>query len=295
LSAGPDTEYAADAFRRLRLSVQISTKLNRNHLITGERALILPCLGRTERDIQSSGEQFVSCENSMGVVQASRGRLEPASPHLMSETAIVCNLAHTTLDGRTTVDWLGLCANYDRIRDHIERTIPGFADYHGRVREPGGFYLPNAPRDKQEFPTPAGKAIFCVHPIPRIDLKPNELLLMSIRSHDQFNTTVYGEDDRSRGSRGGRRVVFMNEADVAALGLRPEQWVDLTSHFEGEQRHAYGFKVVPYDIPRQCAAAYFPEANPLVHLRNVAVGSNPPASKSVVITIAPARAIIERS
>ena len=289
LSAGPDTEYAAEAFRRSKLSVQISTKLNRNHLITAEQALILPCLGRTERDIQSTGEQFVSCENSMGVVQASHGRLNPASPQLMSETSIVCHLAAATLGDRTTVDWLALCADYDRIRDHIERTVPGFEDYNRRVRQPGGFYLPNPPRDRQEFPTPPGKAIFFIHPIPRIDLKPNELLLTSLRSHDQFNTTIYGEDDRYRGIHGGRRVIFMNQADIAALGLKPDQWVDLTSHFEGEQRQAFGFKVVPYEIPRRCAAAYYPETNPLVHLRNVAVGSNQPASKSIVITVAPSK------
>jgi molybdopterin-dependent oxidoreductase alpha subunit len=290
LSAGPDTEYAAEAFRRTKLSVQIATKLNRNHLITGEQALILPCLGRTEIDVQAGGEQFVSCENSMGVVQMSRGRLAPASPQLMSETAIVCNLAHATLNGRTTVDWLGLCADYDRIRDHIERTIPGFENYNQRVRQPGDFYLPNPPRDRQEFPTPAGKAIFFVHPLPRIELKGDQLLLMSMRSHDQFNTTIYEEDDRYRGIRNGRRVIFMNESDIERLGLRAGQFVDLTSYFEGETRQAFGFKVVPYEIPRQCAAAYYPETNPLVHLRNVAEGSNQPASKSIVITVAPSRA-----
>jgi molybdopterin-dependent oxidoreductase alpha subunit len=290
LSAAPDTEYGADAFRRTRLSVQIATKLNRNHLITGEEALILPCLGRTERDAQAGGEQFVSCENSMGVVQASHGRLAPASAHLMSETAIVCRLAHATLGTRTTVDWLALCANYDRIRDHIERTIPGFDDYNRRVREPGGFYLPNPPRDKQEFPTDTQRANFFVHPIPRIELRPGQLLLMSIRSHDQFNTTIYDDDDRYRGIYGGRRVIFLNPADIDALGLKDGQWVDLTSCFEGEQRQAFGFRVVPYEIPRKCAAAYYPETNPLVHIRNIAEGSNQPASKSIVITIKPARA-----
>ncbi|MEA2711237.1 MAG: hypothetical protein QOF78_3838 [Phycisphaerales bacterium] len=289
LSAAPDTEYGAEAFRRSRLSVQISTKLNRNHLITGEQALILPCLGRTERDLQIAGEQFVSCENSMGVVQASHGRLKPASPHLMSETAIVCQLAAATLGGRTNVDWLSLCSNYDRIRDHIERTIPGFDNYNRRVRKPGGFYLPNPPRDKQEFPTATAKANFFVHPIPRIELPPGALLLMSIRSHDQFNTTIYGEDDRYRGIHGGRRVVFMNPADIASLGFKEGQWVDLISYFEGEQRRVHGFKIVSYDIPSRCAAAYYPETNPLVHLRNVADGSNQPASKSIVITVSPSK------
>jgi len=287
LSAGPDTEYAADAFRRLKLSVQISTKLNRNHLITGEQALILPCLGRTEKDLQASGEQIVSCENSMGVVQESRGVLSPASPHLMSETAIICNIAAAVLKGRTTVDWLGLCGNYDRVRDHIEHVVPGFADYNKRVRDHGGFYLPNAPRDERKFQTETNRANFFVHPIPVHDLQPGQLLMMSIRSHDQFNTTIYGEDDRYRGIFGGRRVIFLNPDDVKQLGLEKGQWIDITSHFEGEQRRADRFMVVPYEIPPKCAATYYPEANPLVPLRHIADGSNQPASKSVVITLSP--------
>ncbi len=288
LSAMADTEYGAEAFRRCKLVVQISTKLNRNHLITGEQALILPCLGRTERDVQASGEQFVSCENSMSVVQQSRGTLAPASPHLMSETAIICNLAAATLKGRTTVDWLGCCANYDRIRDHIERVIPGFDEYNRRVRGPGGFYLPNPARDKQEFRTQSERANFFVHPIPHHDLQSGELLMMSVRSHDQFNTTIYGQDDRYRGVFGGRRVIFLNPGDIAERGLREGQWVDLTSHFEGERRHARGFKVVAFEIPRKCAATYYPETNVLVPLRHTADGSNQPASKSIVITLAPA-------
>jgi molybdopterin-dependent oxidoreductase alpha subunit len=288
LSAGPDTAFGADAFRRATLSVQISTKLNHGHLVTGEQALILPCLGRTERDLQQSGEQFVSCENSMGVVQMSQGVLTPASEHLMSETAIVCHLAAATLGARTTVNWLSLCANYDRIRDHIEHVVPGFTEYNRRVRVPGGFYLPNAPRDRQEFNTATGKANFVVHPIPRHALEPGQLLMMSVRSHDQFNTTVYGDDDRYRGIYGGRRVIFLNEEDVRTLGLAKGQHVDITSHFEGEQRRVNGFMVVPYDIPRGCAATYYPESNPLVPIRHVADGSNQPASKSIIVTLSPA-------
>jgi molybdopterin-dependent oxidoreductase alpha subunit len=287
LSAGPDTAYAADAFRRARLSVQISTKLNHGHLVTGEQALILPCLGRTEQDRQAGGEQFVSCENSMGVVQMSRGVLTPASEHLMSETAIVCHLAAATLGARSSVDWLGLCANYDRIREHIERVVPGFTDYNRRVRVPGGFYLPNRPRDEQAFDTTTGKAHFFVHPMPEHPLEPGQLLMMSLRSHDQFNTTIYGDDDRYRGIFGGRRVIFLNEADVQMLGLAKGQRVDITSHFEGERRRIDGFMVVPYDIPRRCAATYYPEANPLVPIRHVADGSRQPASKSIVITLSP--------
>ena len=259
LSAGPDTEYSAEAFRRLKLSVFISTKLNRNHLITGEQSLILPCLGRSEEDVQASGPQIVSCENSMGVVQESRGRLRPASPNLMSETAIVCRIAKTTLGGNSTVDWMGLCGNYDRIRDHIEHVIPGFANYNQRVRASGGFYLPNLPRDKQEFPTKTGKANFVVHPIPKWTLKPNELLMMSLRSHDQFNTTIYGQNDRYRGITGGRRVIFMNPLDIDRLNFRSGQWVDLTSEYEGIRRHAKQFMIVPYEIPTGCVGTYYPE------------------------------------
>jgi molybdopterin-dependent oxidoreductase alpha subunit len=287
LSAGPDTEYTADAFRRSRLSAYVSTKLNRNHLITGEQALILPCLGRTERDEQESGEQFVSCENSMGIVQQSKGVLKPASEHLMSEVAIVCHLAKATLKEKSTVDWMKLAGNYDHIRNHIEHVVPGFEDYNRRVRQGGGFYLPNPPRDKQEFPTADKKAHFFIHPLPTIDLKPGELIMTSIRSHDQFNTTIYGETDRYRGITGGRRVIFMNPLDIKALGFAEGNWVDLTSHFENEQRTAKQFKIVAYEIPARCCATYYPEANPLVPLRHVADGSNQPASKSVVITLSP--------
>ncbi len=288
LSAGPDTEYAAEAFRRQKLTVFVSTKLNRNHLITGEQSLILPCLGRTEKDLQSSGEQFVSCENSMGVVQESRGVLAPASPHLMSETAIICNIAAATLGGRSSVDWLGLCANYDRIRDHIEQVIPGFQNYNQRIRERGGFYLPNPPRDKQEFPTKSRHAVFTVHSIPHWNLEADQLLMMTVRSHDQFNTTIYGQSDRYRGIFGGRHVIFMNERDIQRLGFRPNDWVDLTSYFGSERRYARQFKIVPYDIPAGCAATYYPESNPLVALRHIADGSNQPASKSIVISLSPA-------
>lgn len=287
LSAGPDTHLVAQGFQRTSLSVQISTKLNRNHLITGKEALILPCLGRTERDMQETGEQLVSCENSMGVVQSSRGRLKPAGEELMSETAIVCHMAAATLKGRTSVDWLGLCANYDRIRDHIEHVVAGFEHYNQRVRQDGGFYLPNAPRDKQEFHTASGRANFIVHPIPKLDLRPDELLMMSVRSHDQFNTTIYGQDDRYRGIFGGRHVIFMNRDDIAERGLTAEQWVDITSRHNSQSRTIERFKVIPYDLPRRCCAMYFPECNPLVALSSVADGSNQPASKSVVITVRP--------
>jgi molybdopterin-dependent oxidoreductase alpha subunit len=284
LSATPDTEFTAEALRRCRLTAHVSTKLNRAHLVTGGQALILPCLGRTERDVQAAGEQFVSCENSMGVVQTSRGNLEPASEHLLSEPSIVARLARATLGDRTTVGWEALAADYDLIRERIERVVPGFDDYNRRVRDPAGFYLPNLARERK-FKTASGRAEFTVHPLPRLELKPGEFLMMTVRSHDQFNTTIYSADDRYRGVSGGRRVVFLNPDDVRDAGLAEGDWVDLVSHFEGEERVARRFQIVPYPIPRRCAATYFPEANVLVPLAHVAERSNTPASKSVVVTI----------
>jgi molybdopterin-dependent oxidoreductase alpha subunit len=286
LSATPDTEYTAKALRRTRLTAHVSTKLNRAHLITGEQAMILPCLGRTEIDVQASGQQFVTTENSMGVVQTSRGWLEPASPHLMSEPAIIVALARATLGHRTTVDWDYLLGDYDRIREHIEKVVPGFGDYNRRVREPGGFYLPNAARERT-FKTATGKAVFTIHNLPSHDLLPDQYLMMTIRSHDQFNTSVYSGDDRYRGIHNGRRVVLMNSKDIERAGLQSQQIVDLVSHFEGEERLARRFTVVPYDIPERCVATYFPEANVLVPVRSVAEKSNTPASKSVVVSIRP--------
>jgi molybdopterin-dependent oxidoreductase alpha subunit len=288
LTATPDTKYTSEAFQRCRLTVQISTKLNRAHLITGEQALILPCLGRTERDFQKSGEQFVSVEDTTGVVHMSRGVLLRASGELRSEPAIIAGIAKATLRQYTTVDWSGLAENYDRIRDHIEHVVPGFTQYNARVRQPGGFYLPNHPY-QGTFKTPSHRARFSVHPIPAHDLTKGRLLLTTIRSHDQFNTTIYSENDRYRGISNGRRVVFLNPEDMTRLSLEKDQWVDLISHFESETRRAERFKVVPYEIPAGCAAAYFPETNVLVPIRNVADGSNQPVSKSIVISIEPAR------
>jgi molybdopterin-dependent oxidoreductase alpha subunit len=284
LSATPDTDFTASALRRCRLTTHVSTKLNRSHLITGETALILPCLGRTEIDMQASGPQFVTTENSMGVVQISRGSLEPASTELLSEPQIVARLAKATFEHRTTVDWDELTSNYDLIREAIERVVPGFENYNARVREPGGFHLPNAPRERV-FKTPSGKAMFTVHPLPEHKLEPGQFLMMTIRSHDQFNTSVYSPNDRYRGIRDGRRVVFLHQQDIASAGLRARQLVDLVSHFDGEERVARQFAVVPYDIPRGCAATYFPEANVLVPVRSVAEKSNTPVSKSVIISI----------
>lgn len=286
LSATPDTRYTAEALARCRLTVHVSTKLNRSHLVTGRRALILPCLGRTELDMQASGAQFVSVEDSMSVVHASQGCLRPASEHLLSEPAIVAALAEATLGNRSRVNWSWLVEDYDRIRDLIEQTIPGFADYNRRIRD-GGFYLENPVR-KLTFNTATGKAHFTVHPIPVHKLGEGEYLMMTIRSHDQFNTTVYGLDDRYRGIRSGRRVVFLNPEDMREAGLKAGQWVDLYSRFDGVERVARRFSVVEFQIPRRCAATYFPEANVLVPVGAVAEKSNTPASKSIVITIQPA-------
>jgi molybdopterin-dependent oxidoreductase alpha subunit len=286
LSATPDTERTAEALRRTRLTAHVSTKLNRSHLVHGRRALILPCLGRTERDVQAHGPQFVTVENSMGVVHTSRGAVPPASEHLLSEPDLVARLAQAVLGACSRVDWKGLVADYDRIRELISRVIPGFGDFNRRVREPGGFYLPNGPREGR-FLTPDAKAHFTVHPLPRIELGPGQLLMMTIRSHDQYNTTLYGLDDRYRGIHNGRRVVLMHPEDLRSLGLSEGQLVDLTSHFQGETRQALGFRVVPYRIPRRCAATYFPETNVLVPLNDFAEKSRTPASKSVVISVAP--------
>lgn len=289
-SATPDTPYTEEALRNCELTVHVSTKLNRSHLVTGRQALILPCLGRTERDAQRAGPQFVSCENSMGIVQKSEGRRPPADPHLLSEPAIVAGIAMATLDEPEGqgIDWQGMVDDYDRIRDAIEACVPGFEDYNARVRVPGGFVLPNGGRDRK-WNTDVDKARFTVHPIPRIALGDGEYLMMTIRSHDQYNTTIYGLDDRYRGIKGERRVVMMDREDIDAAGLVEGQAVDLTSHWQGETRSAERFIVVEQSLPRGCVATYFPEANPLVPARHVADVSNTPASKSVVIRITPTR------
>lgn len=284
LSATPDTEFTAKALQRCRLTAHVSIKLNRSHLITGDTALILPCLGRTEVDRQAGAEQFVTVEDSMGIINPSRGVLEPASEQLRSEPAIVAGLARATLGERSGVDWEGLVADYNRIRDRIENVIPGFEQFNERIAR-DIFYLPNAARDERKFATDVGRAKFTVHPIPRNELAPGRYIMMTIRSHDQFNTHLYGLDDRYRGVFNGRRVVFMNLDDVAAAGLKRGQLVDLTSHHEDEERTAAGFQVVPYDIPRGCTATYFPEGNALVSINSVAERSNTPASKFVIISI----------
>jgi len=276
VSAISDTERAARGLERCTLTVAITTKLNRTHLHPGTKALLLPCLGRSERDPAG----FVTVEDSMSMVHSSRGVLEPISTELRSEPAITCAIGKALFPDR--VAWDELAADYDRIRDHIARVVPGFEDFNARVRQPDGFQLPNAARDRTFI---AGRAKFSIATPPDLALPPGRLRMMTVRSHDQYNTTIYGLDDRYRGVHGGRRVVFVNPADMAELGVVEREVVDLVSEWHDGERVAEAFTVVPYDLPRRCAASYFPEANPLVPLDSVADRSRTPTSKSIVIRL----------
>ena len=313
LAASPDTDAVAAGLRKCDLTVQVITKLNRTALTPGKTSLILPCLGRSEIDrqpqrqaetrpvgsvpsraetrplgsVHNTTEQFVSTESTMLNVQMSKGIFKPASEHLRSETWIVAQMAKATLGENTTVDWDAMAADYDNIRDAISRVVPGCENYNQRIRDKAGFYMPNPPHERI-FKTPNGKALFKAHPLEKIELEKRQLLMTTIRSHDQFNTTIYGFDDRYRGIDGGRRVIFMNERNIAELRLEAGQAVDITSHFDDGERHVKGFTVVPYPIPVDCAATYFPEANPLVPLGSVARGSGTPTSKCVIISVLPA-------
>jgi molybdopterin-dependent oxidoreductase alpha subunit len=281
VAATPDTEVTEAAMRTARLTVQVSTKLNRSHAVCGEQALILPTLGRTERD----GDQFVTVEDSMGMVHASRGRLRPASPYLLSEVAIVCRLARTLFGQDADIPWEGFESDNDAIRDSIQRVVPGFDDFNARVRAPGGFALPNAPRDERRFNTDTGKANFTVNALEMLRIPEGRLLLQTVRSHDQYNTTIYGLDDRYRGVHSGRRVVFVNPDDLAHLGVADGETVDLISEWPDGERKAEGFRVVAYSTSRGCCAAYYPETNVLVPLDSVAETSNTPTSKSIVVRL----------
>ena len=292
LSATPDTEFTAEALSRCALTVHVSTKLNRAHVITGRQALILPCLGRTDRDTQKRGPQFVSVENSMGIVHTSRGNLEPPSDHLLSEAMIVARLAVATLGSRTTVNWMHLVEDYDRIRELIERVVPGCEKMNERVRYKGGFYLPNTAHDN-DYRTKTGKAGFTVSAIDPLTLEPGQFVMTTLRSHDQYNTTIYGLDDRYRGIFHGRRVVLINPDDMDEQGWKAGERLDITSHFRNggkeELRSARCFVAVPYDIPRRCVATYFPEANALVPIGSVVKRSNTPTSKMVIVSLAPSQ------
>nr|HEX4312509.1 FdhF/YdeP family oxidoreductase [Kofleriaceae bacterium] len=282
VSASPDTERTARALERCSLTVSVATKLNRTHLHPGARALLLPCLGRSEIDAGTLGPQFVSVEDSMSMVHASRGVLAPASDELRSEVAIIAGIAGALLGPR--MPWDDLAGDYDRIRALIERVVPGFADFNARIRTADGFQLPNVARDRSFTPV-AGRARFTVATPPDLALPPGRLRLMTMRSHDQYNTTIYGLDDRYRGIRGERRVVFVHSADMVARHLVERQLVDIISEWDDGERVAESFIVVPFDVPRGNCAAYFPEANALVPLGSVADKSNTPTSKSVVVRL----------
>ncbi|MUL83573.1 MULTISPECIES: FdhF/YdeP family oxidoreductase [unclassified Mycolicibacterium] len=287
VSATPDTEVTEAALRGCDLTVQISTKLNRSHVVHGKTALILPTLGRTDRDIADGHKQQVSVEDSMSMVHLSRGSLHPPSDQLRSEVGIVCELARTLLGPDHPVPWETFAADYDTVRDAIAAVVPGCADYNTKVRQPDGFQLPHPPRDSREFPTTTGKANFAVNPLQWVPVPEGRLVLQTLRSHDQYNTTIYGLDDRYRGVKGGRRVVFVNPADIERLGFKPNDRVDLISEFEGQERRADDFLLVPYSTPAGNAAAYYPETNPLVPLDHTAAKSNTPVSKAVVIRLQP--------
>lgn len=285
LSATPDTLYTAEALQKMELTVQVSTKLNRSHLITGKEALILPCFGRTDHDYLNGELQFVTTENSMGVIQMSKGVLKPVSDRLKSEPMIVCHLAKAVFGNASPVNWDWYMEHHDNIRWDIERTIPGFDHYNDRVRLPGGFYLPNSSREGNFDNTLTGKANFNIGHVEPIQLEDGELMMQTLRSHDQFNTTIYGLDDRYRGISNERRVIFMNEDDIKVKGLKPGERVDLFNTYGGRERVARNFIVIPFSIPKSCAATYFPEANVLVPIDSVAKKSNTPTSKMVILRV----------
>ncbi|ANZ35463.1 hypothetical protein BBK82_04580 [Lentzea guizhouensis] len=293
VSATPDTPVTEKALEQCSLTVHVSTKLNRSHVVHGKTALILPALGRTESDVQHSGEQFVTVEDSMSVVHRSRGRLKPASEQLLSEISIVCRLARKVLGKSHPVAWEDFEKDYDVIREHIARVVPGCADYNTRVRQPDGFVLPHPPRDSQEFATSTGKANFTANELTVIEVPEGRLLMQTLRSHDQYNTTIYGLDDRYRGVKDGRRVVFVNPDDLVELGFSDGQMVNIVSEWKDDptgvvERRAESFRIVSYSTARGCVATYFPEANPLVPLDSKADISGTPTSKSVIVRLEPA-------
>ena len=285
-AATPDSQATERALRSCELTVHVSTKLNRSHVVYGRTALILPTLGRTERDTQAGGQQFVTVEDSMSSVHASHGRLAPASEHLLSEVAIICGLARALFSEHHAVPWREFEGDYDRVRDRIARVVPGCTDYNTRVRQPDGFVLPHPPRDTREFRTGTGKANFTTSELEYPAVPAGRLLLQTLRSHDQYNTTIYGLSDRYRGIEGGRRVVLVHAGDLAELGFADGELVDLVSEWEdGSERRAEAFRVVAYPTAPGCAAAYFPEANALVPLDSVAKKSNTPVSKAIVLRL----------
>jgi molybdopterin-dependent oxidoreductase alpha subunit len=290
VSAVSDTMAAEAAFRNLELNVQISTKLNRNHLTVGDEALILPTMGRTDIDIQASGPQMLTVEDSVCAIHATRGKVKPMSDLLLSEVSIVTRIARQLSGNVQKINWAGFEANYDTIRDHIEHVVKGFDNFNERLHRDNGFILPHGPRDSRTFNTPTGKAMITVNELEYIECPPGRLLLQSMRAHDQFNTTIYSLDDRYRGIKKSRKVIFVNPDDLAALGVVDGQIVDVHSEFtDNVDRVVRNFRIVGFPTARGCAATYFPEGNPLVPLGFTAEGSNTPASKSVVIRFEPTK------
>jgi molybdopterin-dependent oxidoreductase alpha subunit len=284
VSSTPDTSLTEGAIKKCELTAYISTKLNRSHLVTGRQAFILPCLGRTEIDLQNDVPQKVTVEDSMSMVHTSEGVNNPASEYLLSEPAIVSCMAIASLPN-TKIDWEGLVSNYDRIRDQIERVLPAFKNFNERLKHPGGFYLGNTARERK-WNTSTGKANFITAALPILSTKPGQIRLMTIRSHDQYNTTIYGLDDRYRGIKGERKVIFLNESDMRKKNIVSGDLLNIFSFAsDGIRRTANGFKAIPYNIPEGCAAAYFPEANVLVPLNSVADKSHTPTSKFIEIEI----------
>ncbi|WP_433726358.1 FdhF/YdeP family oxidoreductase [Nocardia sp. CA-129566] len=288
VSATPDTEVTEAALRSCALTVHVSTKLNRSHIVHGRTALILPTLGRTDLDLQNGTKQQVSVEDSMSMVHLSTGRLQPVSDQLRSEVAIVSELARTLFGAEHPVPWAQYQHDYDKIRDAIARVVPGCADYNRRVRDRNGFVLPHPPRDSREFRTATGKANFAVNELSWVPVPEGRLILQTLRSHDQYNTTIYGLDDRYRGVHGGRKVILMHIDDITEFGFVDGDLVDLISEWtDGTERKVTGFRIVEYSTPRGNAAAYYPETNPLVPLDHVAARSNTPVSKAVTIRVEP--------
>ncbi|MEO7373228.1 MAG: FdhF/YdeP family oxidoreductase [Terrimesophilobacter sp.] len=295
VAAISDTAAAEAAFQGTEMTVQISTKLNRNHAVIGEEALILPTMGRTEIDRQATGVQFLSVEDSVCAVHATKGRVDPVSPNLLSEVSIVTRLAHAVLGDKVSVDWTGFEGNYDLIREHISHVVKGCANYNRLIRQDGGFILPHGPRDSRTFTTDTGKAKLTVNELTYVQCPPGRLLLQTMRSHDQFNTTIYSLNDRYRGIKKGRKVIFVHPDDLATLGIDDGEFVDVHSEWlDNVDRVVRQFKAVAFPTSRGCAAAYFPEANPLVPLDFTAEGSNTPVSKSVVVRLEPSKTIRER-
>lgn len=281
LSASPDTEFTGRALEKLAVSVHVATKLNRSHLATGHSSYLLPCLARSEHH-----PSYQTVENSMGYVHFSRGRGPHRSKFWRSEIEIICSIAHSALPD-SLVPWLSLGADYDLIREHIQQCIAGFEGYNEKTKDGAGFYLPNPPRDERKFSTLSGKAAFYAGSLEALSIPEGQFILMTIRSHDQYNTTIYGLDDRYRGVYQGRRLLFMNGNDMKAHQLIKNQEVDIISHFQGKKRIAKRFRVIPYEIPPSCLAAYFPEANVLVPVDSVAKESQTPTSKFIAVSLKP--------